>query len=183
MPDWYDIRAYLRRNRIIRALRADPFIFREIRRDENANFQILCLILIFTVGSTLNGVPTYGWSDSYRWLLGSMVIWPISILAAYYIGSRFFKESLTNPTIPEVYRVAGFTSVTYPLFSLFDVPFVGFLLGLFSLPWAIYICAVATRETLDYRSTWKAFGVFLLVNSIVVAPYLLVIWRLGMLTE
>ena len=134
--------------RIVRAIRLDWTVFREIAQDPNAMRQAAVIVAIVTF---LSGVGS-GIAD--RSFVSFIVVWLVAILVGwigwavitYLVGTALFKGE-TN--IPELMRVLGYANAPHLLGLFSFIPCVGMFLPFIGWLLALAAGVIATREAME----------------------------------
>ena len=145
-------------NRIYRSIKIDPTVYDEVQKDKGATVSAAIVVVISSLAAGLAAKQSG---------MGSFILAPILSLASwfvwayivYFVGVKLFPDPKTKTThvallrsigfssAPGIIRVLGFNS------DLMTVTFVG------SAFWMLACMVVAVKETLNYKSLWKALGV------------------------
>jgi hypothetical protein len=136
--------------RIMRAIRLDWTVFREIAEDANAMSEAAIIVVIVTFLSALGGAIG---ADSFflnffvGWIAAIVVGWILWAVITYFVGTALFKG---QTTIPEMMRVLGYASAPQLLGLLSFIPCVGFLFALAG--WLLSLIAgfIAVREAMEF---------------------------------
>jgi hypothetical protein len=135
-------------NRIYRSVKIDPEVFDEVQKDKKA--------------TTSAGVSHLGVVNFYLAPVLSLVSWFIWAYIVYFVGVKLFPDLKTKTTHPALLRSIGFSSAPgmIRIFgfneSLMTVMFIG------SAFWMLVCMVVAVKQTLNYKSLWKALGVVII---------------------
>ena len=171
-------------DRIMRAIRLDWTVFREIAADQNAMKDAAIIVILVSflsaIGSATGllvaragaGTAILGFFNA--WLISGVLIgWIGWAILTYFVGTMLFKGSTD---IPEMMRVLGYASAPRLLGLLGFIPCVGWLISLAGWVLSLIAGVIAIREAMDFETgnaiitvviSWLiAFVVSLLVNSI-----------------
>ena len=99
-------------NRILRAIRLDPTVYREIAEDETSMSQAAIIVVVVTLLSALGTAfvaENFIVSFLVSWLLAVVVGWLLWAALTYFIGAKLFGG---QSSIPEMMRVLGFASAS-----------------------------------------------------------------------
>ena len=102
-------------DRIVRAIRLDWTVFREIAKDENAMSQAAIIVIIVAIMSSLGaalGSGSFFVTLIVSLLLAIFVNWIGWAILTYFVGSVLFKG---KSDIPEMMRVLGYANAPYLL--------------------------------------------------------------------
>lgn len=136
--------------RIMRAIRLDWTVFREIAEDANAMSEAAIIVVIVTFLSALGGAigaDSFFLSFFVGWIAAIVVGWILWAVITYFVGTALFKG---QTTIPEMMRVLGYASAPQLLGLLSFIPCVGFLFVLAG--WLLSLIAgfIAVREAMEF---------------------------------
>lgn len=137
-------------DRIVRAIRLDWTVFREIAEDKSALKEAAIIVLVVSFLSAVGGGIASG-----NFILSFLVNWTVAILVGwvgwailtYFVGSLLFKG---KSDIAEMMRVLGYASAP-KLLGLFGfIPCVGWLIALAG--WVLSLIAgfIAVREAMEF---------------------------------
>lgn len=136
--------------RIMRAIRLDWTVFREIAEDANAMSEAAIIVVIVTFLSALGGAigaDSFFLSFFVGWIAAIVVGWILWAVITYFVGTALFKG---QTTIPEMMRVLGYASAPQLLGLLSFIPCVGILFALAG--WLLSLIAgfIAVREAMEF---------------------------------
>ena len=137
--------------RIIRAIRLDWTVFREIAQDRGSMTEAAIIVAIVTFLSALgSGFAARSIGTFFMtWLAGILVGWIGWSAITYLVGSLIFKG---ETDIPEMMRVLGYATAPSLLGVLRIVPCVGWLFPF--IGWVLTLIAgvLAVREAMDFET-------------------------------
>ena len=148
-------------NRIYRSIKIEPEVFDEIQKDKNATLSAAIVVLLSSAAAAI-GASHLGVASFFLAPILSLISWFVWAYIVYFVGVKLFPEPKTKTTQFALLRAIGFSSAPgiIRIFgfneSLMTVTFVG------SAFWMFACMVVAVRETLDYKSLWKALGVVII---------------------
>ena len=160
-------------NRIFRSVKIDPEVFNEVQKDKNATISAAIVVILSSSAAGI-GAASLGASNFLLAPVFSLISWFVWAYIVYFVGVKLFPETKTKTTqfallraigyssAPGIIRVFGFNE------ELMTVTFIG------SAFWMLACMVVAVKETLNYKSLWKALGV-VIISWFVQAFVLLVI--------
>lgn len=160
--------------RIVRAIRLDWTVFREIAEDQKAMKEAAIIVLVVTflsaigsaVGVTVAGLGIGRAVTSFfnEWLINGVLIgWIGWAIITYFVGALLFQG---KTDIPEMMRVLGYASAP-KLLGLFGfIPCIGWLAALAGWLLSLIAGVIAIREAMDF-DTGKA--IVTVVIGVVVA--------------
>jgi hypothetical protein len=164
-------------DRIVRAIRLDWTVFREIAEDENAMKEAAIIVVVVSFLAAIGGgIGTGNFILSFLigWMVAILVGWIGWAVLTYFVGTLLFKG---KSGIPEMMRVLGYASAP-KLLGLFGfIPCIGWLMG--PVGWVLSLVAgiIAVREAMDF-DTVKAivtvlisWGIVFLISLVTDLPW------------
>ena len=148
-------------NRVFRAVKIDPEVFNEVQKDKNATLSAAIVVLLSSSAAGI-GAASLGAGNLILAPILSLASWFVWAYIVYFVGVKLFPDIKTKTTQFALLRAIGFSSAPgiIRVFGfnedLMIVTFVG------SAFWMLVCMVVAVKETLNYRSLWKAFGVVII---------------------
>jgi len=145
-------------NRIMRAIRLDWTVFREIAEDQSAMTQAAIIVAIVTF---LSGIGTFigaliaeaefgtallGFFST--WLISGILLgWIVWSVLTYFVGTLLFKG---KTDIPEMMRVLGYANAPNLLGIFGFIPCVGTLIALVGWILSLIAGVIAVREAMEF---------------------------------
>jgi hypothetical protein len=151
------VRSFL--SRIARASRLDSGVYEEVESDVSAMVQSVAVILLSGVATGIGSLLNADFVGVLNAVSLSVAGWLLCGIAAWTVGTRMLAEPQTQADFAEVLRVTGFASAPGLLRVFGIVPLVGGLVFVVTGLWMLVAMVIAIRQTLDYRSTWRALVV------------------------
>ena len=148
-------------NRIFRSFKIDPEVFNEVQKDKNATISAAFVVILSSSAAGI-GATSLGTSNFILAPVFSLISWFVWAYIVYFVGVKLFPDTKTKTTQASLLRAIGFSSAPgiIRIFGfnedLMTVTFIG------SAFWMLACMIVAVRETLNYKSLWKAFGVVII---------------------
>ena len=163
-------------NRIFRSFKIDPEVFAEVQKDKNATIPAAVVVVLSStaagIGATSLGVGNFILAPAF-----SLISWFVWAYIVYFVGVKLFPDPKTKTTQFALLRAIGFSSAP-GIIRIFgfneDLTTVTFIGSAF---WMLACMIVAVKETLNYKSLWKALGV-VIISWFVQAFFLLAILSL-----
>jgi hypothetical protein len=164
-------------DRILRAIRLDWTVFREIAEDQSAMSQAAIIVVVVTFLSAVgNAIAT-------RSVVGALLGWIVAILIGwigwailtYFVGTLLFKG---KTDIPEMMRVLGYASVPQVLGFFVFIPCLGAIASFIGAILALIAGVFAIREAMEF-DTGKAI-VTVVISWIIVIVITIVLGLLGL---
>ena len=148
-------------NRIYRSVKIDPEVFDEVQKDKKATTSAGVVVVLSSLAAGI-GASHLGVVNFYLAPVLSLVSWFIWAYIVYFVGVKLFPDLKTKTTHPALLRSIGFSSAPGMIRvlgfneDLMTVMFVG------SAFWMLTCMVVAIKQTLNYKSLWKALGVVII---------------------
>lgn len=135
--------------RIVRAIRLDWTVFREIAQDQNAMKEAAIIVVLVSILSAFGNAVASG--NFIVTLLVSLILsiivgWIGWAVLTYLVGTLLFKG---KTDIPEMMRVLGYANAPNLLGLFRFIPCVGFLISLIGSILAFIAGFIAVREAMD----------------------------------
>lgn len=173
-------------DRIMRAIRLDFLVFREIAEDENAMTEAAIIVALVSflaaVGAGIGLViakADFGrvvGGFLYEWLIGGILLgWIGWSVVTYFVGTMLFQG---KTDIPEMMRVLGYANAPKLLGLLGFIPCVGWVITIAGLILALIAGVLAIREAMEF-DTGKAIITVVIswfVTLVVYFPIRLIFW-------
>jgi hypothetical protein len=145
-------------DRIIRAVRLDPTLYREVSEDQNSMTEAAIIVVVVTflaaVGTAVGvliGQGTVGrafLSFLNNWLISDILIgWIGWAILTYFVGTMLFKG---KTDIPEMMRVLGFASAPRLLGIFGIIPCLGWIASLAGWILSLIAGVIAIREAMEF---------------------------------
>jgi|TARA_B110000285_G_C14807089_1_gene460193 hypothetical protein len=148
-------------NRLLRSMKIDPEVFNEVQKDKKATFSAAIVVILSSTAAGI-GAASLGAGNFILAPLFSLISWFVWAYIVYFVGVKLFPDLKTKTTQFALLRAIGFSSAPgiIRIFgfneSLMTVTFIG------SAFWMLACMIVAVKETLNYKSLWKALGVVII---------------------
>ena len=146
-------------DRMIRAARLDVNLYEEVEADRGATKQAMLVVVLSSMAAGIGWITEVGVSG----LIGGAVVdlagWFVWAFLTYWIGTRLLPERQTHADLGQMLRTTGFSAAPGVLRVFGIIPGMWNLLALITSIWMLVAMVIAVRQALDYRSTWRAFGV------------------------
>jgi len=150
-------------NRIIRACKLDVKLYEEVEADKSATYQAAGVVALSMIALGVGTFFTYGSFNVVIPILAALAGWFVTSLLIYFVGAKLFPEENTQSNLGELLRTIGF-SYSPGLIRVFGftqdlLVFTFYGSGI----WSLIAMVIAVRQALDYKSTWRAVGVVVIV--------------------
>lgn len=140
-------------DRIVRAIRLDWTVFREIAKDENAMSQAAIIVVIVAIMSSLGaaiGSGSFFVTLIVSLLLAILVNWIGWAILTYFVGTVLFKG---KSDIPEMMRVLGYANAPNLLGFFAFIPCVGWIIAIAGAILAFIAGFIAVREAMEFETS------------------------------
>ena len=141
-------------------LKAD--VYEEIEADTTATPAAAVIVVLASVAAGIGAYGTSGLAGLAAGIASGLILWAAWAWLTYFIGTKMLPAPETSANWGELARTLAFAQAPRFLTALALVPAVGGLIALIAGIWGIAASLVAIRTALDYNSTWRAVGVFVL---------------------
>tara|TARA_B110000902_G_scaffold120016_1_gene140713 strand:- start:492 stop:1013 length:522 start_codon:yes stop_codon:yes gene_type:complete len=148
-------------SRIYRSIKIDPEVFDEVQKDKNATIAAGIVVVLSSLAAGI-GASHLGTINFFLAPVLSLVTWFVWAYIIYFVGVKLFPDLKTKTTHLALLRSIGFSSAPgmIRIFGfngdLMTVMFVG------SAFWMLVCMVVAVKQTLNYKSLWKALGIVII---------------------
>lgn len=144
--------------RVYRSIKIDPEVYDEVQKDKNATLSAAIVVII---SSSAAGIVAkqLGMGNFFLAPLLSLVSWFLWAYIIYFVGVKLFPDPKTKTTYTALLRSIGFSSAPGIIRVLSFNPDLMYVTFIGSAFWMLACMVVAVKQTLNFRSLWKAFGV------------------------
>ena len=148
-------------NRVFRSIKIDPDVYDEVQKDKTATLSAAIVVVTSSLAAGIAAKQLGASSFIFAPIL-SLVSWFVWAYIVYFVGVKLFPDAKTKTTHAALLRAIGFSSAPgiIRVFGftpeLMTVTFIG------SALWMLACMVVAVRQTLNFKSLWKAFGVVII---------------------
>ena len=140
-------------SRILRAIRLDWTVFREIAEDPAATMEAAIIVIVVNLLASLGGAfaveGNFALSFIVSWLLSVLIGWLGWAVVTYLVGSLLFKG---RSSIPEMMRVLGYANAPRLLGILGFIPCLGPVLALAGWILSLIAGILAVREAMEFET-------------------------------
>jgi|TARA_B110000285_G_C15044937_1_gene573778 hypothetical protein len=159
--------------RIFRSVKIDPEVFNEVQKDKNATISAGVVVLLSSAAAGI-GAASIGVGNFILTPIFSLISWFVWAYIVYFVGVKLFPDAKTKTTQFALLRAIGFSSAPgmIRIFGFNEELMTATFIG--SAFWMLACMIVAVRETLNYKSLWKALFV-VIISWFVQAFFLLTI--------
>jgi hypothetical protein len=148
-------------NRVFRSIKIDPEVYDEVQKDKTATLSAAFVVVISSLAAGIAAKQLGASSFIFAPIL-SLLSWFVWAYIVYFVGVKLFPDPKTKTSHAALLRAIGFSSAPgiIRVFGftpeLMTVTFVG------SALWMLACMVVAVRQTLNFKSLWKALGVVIM---------------------
>jgi hypothetical protein len=148
-------------NRVLRSIKIDPDVYDEVQKDKTATLSAAIVVVISSLAAGIAAKQLGASSFIFAPIL-SLLSWFVWAYIVYFVGVKLFPDPKTKTTHAALLRAIGFSSAPgiIRVFGLtpelMTVTFIG------SALWMLACMVVAVRQTLNFKSLWKALGVVIM---------------------
>ncbi len=115
-------------------------------------------------------------------VIRGVVSWAVWALIAWIIGTTILKTRDTEADWGQLARGTGFAQTPGLLNVLVFIPIAGVIIVIIGVAvffWQVAAMMIAVRQSLDYTSTWRAFGVVIIALIPVLIINAILLWALN----
>ena len=148
-------------NRVFRSIKIDPDVYDEVQKDKTATLSAAIVVVMSSLAAGI-AAKHLGASNFILAPILSLLSWFVWAYIVYFVGVKLFPDPKTKTTHAALLRAIGFSSAPgiIRVFGftpeLMTVTFIG------SALWMLACMVVAVRQTLNFKSLWKALGVVIM---------------------
>lgn len=165
-------------DRIIKAMKLDANLYKEVKDDEEALGQAL---IIVTLSSLAGGIGSSSPKTGIL-IIGivlALISWLVWAYLTYWIGTKLLPEPQTHANPKELLRVLGFASAPGMIRILGIFPNLRIMFFIIAAIWMMAAMVVAIRQALDYTSIGRAVVVCFIAWLIQVIIFALIFTLMG----
>ena len=146
-------------NRIYRSIKIDPDLYDEVQKDKKATLSAAIVVVISSLAAGV-GAKQLGMGGSFILApILSLLSWFIWAYIIYFVGVKCFPDPKTKTTHAALLRAIGFSSAPGIIRCLGLSPDLMIVTFVGSALWMLACMVVAIKQTLNFKSLWKALGV------------------------
>ena len=146
-------------DRMIRAAKLDAQLYEEVEADQGAMREAMTVVVLSAVAAGIGNVANGGLPGIIVGTIGALAGWYIWAFLTYFIGTRLLPEPDTKADHGELLRTIGFSSAPGLIRVFGIIPGLTPIVFTVAGGWMLVAMVIAVRQALDYKSTWRAFGV------------------------
>jgi hypothetical protein len=148
-------------NRVYRSVKIDPDVFNEVQKDKNATLSAAIVVLLSSLAAGI-GAASMGVGNFILAPIFSLISWFVWVYIVFFVGVKLFPDPRTKTSQFALLRAIGFSSAPgmIRIFSFNEGLMTAIFIG--SAFWMLACMIVAVKETLNYKSLWKALGVVII---------------------
>ena len=146
-------------DRMVRAAKLDAQLYEEVEADRTALGQAMGVVVLSSIAGGVGSGRLGGLSGFFIGTVAALIGWLVWAALTYFIGTRILPEPQTRADLGELLRTIGFSSSPGLIRVLGLIPGLTGIVFFISGVWMLAAMIIAVRQALDYRSTFRAFGV------------------------
>jgi hypothetical protein len=151
--------------RMWRAAKLEASLYDEVYADKEATGQALAVVVLQSLAGAILVKAGFG-AFLFRVILG-LVLWYLGAVLIYWLGTKVFPESQIEADFEGILRAYGFAGAPGLIMFLAILPSLKGLVIFIAFFWVLFADLIAIRQALNYRSTWRAFGVLVILYIVV----------------
>ena len=145
-------------NRVFRSIKIDPDVYDEVQKDKTATLSAAFVVVISSLAAGIAAKQLGASSFIFAPIL-SLLSWFVWAYIVYFVGVKLFPDPKTKTTHAALLRAIGFSSAPGVIRALGVTPDLMTVMFVGSAFWMLACMVVAVRQTLNYKSLWKALGI------------------------
>lgn len=146
-------------NRLYRAARLNTDVYDEVAADTGAMLQATMAVFIYSMATAYGTFGRAGISGINFGMITTLLGWYVWAFSTYFIGVRLLPEPQTGVDRKSVLRALGFASSPGLIRLLGLIPGISAAVFMTATVWMIVAAVVASKQALNYTSTFRAAGV------------------------
>jgi len=146
-------------DRMIRAARLDANLYEEVEADQGATQQAMLVVVLSSVAMGIGSFTIGGVAGLIGGTIADLAGWFVWAFLTYWIGTSLLPEPQTEADLGQLLRTTGFSASPGLLRVFGAIPGLWSPLAIVTGIWMLVAMIIAVRQALDYRGTWRAFGV------------------------
>lgn len=153
-------------SRVIRAIKLDPTLYQEVKKDEQALSQATLIIIAVSVVTSicLGFLRTYGFPRLIAGLFIALIVWYARTGIVFLVGSYLLPGPQPGAVgYKGLLRVIGFSASPGLIMLLGLIPSLASVVLIVSAFWMFAALVVAVREGFNYATTRRAIGACLII--------------------
>lgn len=147
--------------RMIGAATLNVPVVEEIEGDNSYTVPALAVVVMAALAAGLGGLGE-GSPGFFALLVMSLFGWVFWAFLTWIIGTKLLATPDTKSDMGELLRTMGFAQSPGLLRAFCFVPVLGVVIDVVVAIWLLATTVVAVRQSLDYKSTWRAILVCLI---------------------
>lgn len=146
-------------DRIIRAAKLDINLYEEVEADKTVLGQSMLVVILSSIAAGIGVITQGGILGVLTGTITALIGWLIWSYLTYIIGTKILPTPETKADYGELLRTIGFSSSPGIIRILGIIPGLSKIVFIVAGIWMFVAMIIAIRQALDYRSTFRAFGV------------------------
>jgi len=165
--------------RVIRAFKLDPTLYRELKADETSTDQAGAVVVLAAVAAGIGNVAAGGLQGIALGTLLALLGWYVWAYLCYAIGTHFLGEEHTRATHAVLLRTLGFASAPGMLRILGFNQALFIPVNLLAGIWMLVAMVIAVQQAFAFSTPWRAIAVCVTGQVIQVLLILLLVVLAG----
>ncbi len=149
-------------DRMIRAAKLDVNLYEEVEADKSAMGQAMGVVVLSSAAAGIASFSIMGVGGILMGTVAALIGWYAWAFITYIIGTKLLPEPQTSADHGELLRTIGFSSSPGVIRILGIIPGLYWLVSIVASVWMLAAMIIAVRQALDYNSTLRAVGVWLI---------------------
>jgi hypothetical protein len=145
--------------RIFRALKLEPALFEEVGADKHASGEAVGIVLSACAAAGVGGIVEGSIGSLAIIFFAILIGWWAWVYVTYFIGGKLLSTDATNTTTGKIIRTSGFAAAPGLITVLGVIPALYVPIMAFALLWMLAAMVISVRQSLEFKSTWRALGV------------------------
>jgi hypothetical protein len=145
--------------RLIRAFKLDPTLYRELKDDEASTDQAGLVVVLAALAAGIGNLTTGGLSGIAVGTLLALAGWYVWAYLCYAIGTHFLGEAHTRATHATLLRTLGFASAPGMLRILSFNSALFLPVNLIAGLWMLVAMVIAVQQAFAFSTVWRAIAV------------------------
>jgi hypothetical protein len=148
-------------NRVYRSIKIEPEVYDEVQKDKNATLPAAIVVVISSLAAGVAAKQLGATSFILAPIL-SLLSWFVWAYIVYFVGVKLFPDPKTKTTHAALLRAIGFSSAPGIIRAFSFTPELMTVMFIGSALWMLACMVVAVKQTLNFKSLWKALGVVIM---------------------
>ena len=120
------------------------------------------MVVLSAVAAGIGNAASAGIFGLIVFAIAALIGWYVWAYLTYFIGTRLLPEAQTEADVGQLLRTLGYASAPGMIRVLGIIPVIGGLVFSLAFIWMLIATVIAVRQALDYTSTLRAVGVWVI---------------------